>query len=1023
MASTAWWAASSSLVSASRSAIACRARAVGVLPCPFGVGGRRLHRRQSRRRRSLRVCGGLACGVQLRRQRITLADRLPGTRRPPPSVSVRRRRAPRQSPPVARPRQHRRRRRPAARPPLHGQRIALDRSPPRPAPSRPAVPVRRRARRVDCLQLRGRRSPASSAACCAASIRTASASRSTDRRLGPRLGVLTARSAAHARRRSPPVAHPPRPARPRPPAAPRRAARPDRSRSPIAAAARASASCRARLCSARSASIVFTRASAAAFSVLGGLPRGVELSGQRIALADRRRGTCFRVLRNRSTSAASVSCAVDSRIGRNLRGGGRLPRGVQLRDQGVALARDGVGARERRRRRAIEVRASTFERVEARARGLVSSGAGFGCALGGGERRAEATPRSWTAASSRRAAAASSAPSVALFVRSALERTLRLLERRRRAPRRRLARSASAPASAPGCGHVPAVPPRSASTAVRASASALRSFAAAAALGVERRLCLLELEPQRFGDLAFRLERPLAPPRRPETHGPVHPAAPRGTPAPPPPALPRSRHAPGRARAPPATICGSGWPARLRVPPGGCRAPHAARRAPAARARRCTAGAPRATARQPVGRPGFTHRAGTGSDYSFCGWPSTTHRRTSSDNVISAARAAASWARARRAGWTDGRSRPSRPHRFERDRGPGSTSPAPEPVPLPVARRRPWQVRAESTGAPSPAASGCRASRGARIVSWRPPVVRWLPHAVRGLPQAARWLPHAAAASWSRRWSCRAGNTCEAPRRTRPRARRDRRPGTGPRRRSSKRKPAGGLRVISTPVGAQVFVDGKARGVTPLTITDLAVGRHAVELKSAAGTIERTVTVAADKTAEIDESIFSGWVAVYSPFDLAVTEGGRALLMDDRHQIMLPPGRHVLRFVNRALAYDAVRQVDLKPGEVTTPDSGAAAVDDDGDGDRGGRGVARRHAGRRDAVERRTGSARHARNRRQTRGGRRAALHGHGDREPLHLARRFLQTRQADAFAVGSARLGTGSEGIRSTISALRTGR
>jgi hypothetical protein len=133
-----------------------------------------------------------------------------------------------------------------------------------------------------------------------------------------------------------------------------------------------------------------------------------------------------------------------------------------------------------------------------------------------------------------------------------------------------------------------------------------------------------------------------------------------------------------------------------------------------------------------------------------------------------------------------------------------------------------------------------------------------------------------------------------------------------------KRKPSGGLRVISTPVGAQVFVDGKARGVTPLTIPELSVGRHAVELRSVAGTIERTVTIAADKTAEIDESIFSGWVAVQAPFDLVVTEGGRALLMDDRRQIMLPPGRHVLRFVNRALAYDAVRQVELKPGEVTT---------------------------------------------------------------------------------------------------------
>jgi archaellum component FlaG (FlaF/FlaG flagellin family) len=133
-----------------------------------------------------------------------------------------------------------------------------------------------------------------------------------------------------------------------------------------------------------------------------------------------------------------------------------------------------------------------------------------------------------------------------------------------------------------------------------------------------------------------------------------------------------------------------------------------------------------------------------------------------------------------------------------------------------------------------------------------------------------------------------------------------------------KRKPTGELHVTSTPEAAQVFIDGKPRGVTPLTIPDLSVGRHAVELKSVAGTVQRTVTVAADKTTEMNESIFSGWLAVYSPFDLVVTEGGRALLMDDRHQIMLSPGRHVLRLMNRTLAYDAVRQVDLMPGEVTS---------------------------------------------------------------------------------------------------------
>jgi hypothetical protein len=175
-----------------------------------------------------------------------------------------------------------------------------------------------------------------------------------------------------------------------------------------------------------------------------------------------------------------------------------------------------------------------------------------------------------------------------------------------------------------------------------------------------------------------------------------------------------------------------------------------------------------------------------------------------------------------------------------------------------------------------------------------------------------------------------------------------------------------------------------------VTITDLSVGRHTVELKSPAGNVERTVTVAADKTAEMEESIFSGWVAVYSPFDLTVTEGGRALLMDDRHQVMLSPGRHVLRLVNRTLAYDAVRQVDLKPGEVsnltvspppssmTVTASEAAEVWVDGV-----------RSARRRSMPCRSRSARTKSSSARRR--RRAEIHGHRHREPVHPERRLLQ--------------------------------
>jgi len=137
---------------------------------------------------------------------------------------------------------------------------------------------------------------------------------------------------------------------------------------------------------------------------------------------------------------------------------------------------------------------------------------------------------------------------------------------------------------------------------------------------------------------------------------------------------------------------------------------------------------------------------------------------------------------------------------------------------------------------------------------------------------------------------------------------------------SSARKATGVLRVNSTPSGAQVLVDGKARGVTPLALDDVPTGAHAVEIVSSEGTIRRSVTIDADRPTDLTESIFSGWVAVHAPFDLSVTEGSRALRADDRGQILLPPGRHELRLVNRTLAYDQIHRVEVTPGEIARLD-------------------------------------------------------------------------------------------------------
>jgi hypothetical protein len=105
--------------------------------------------------------------------------------------------------------------------------------------------------------------------------------------------------------------------------------------------------------------------------------------------------------------------------------------------------------------------------------------------------------------------------------------------------------------------------------------------------------------------------------------------------------------------------------------------------------------------------------------------------------------------------------------------------------------------------------------------------------------------------------------------------------------------------------------------VTPQSLADLTPGRHTIALNASAGNVQRVVTIAAGETAEIAEAIFSGWAAVYAPFDLTISEAGRVMRPDDRNQLMLSPGTHALRLTNQAVGFDETRQVDVKPGDTT----------------------------------------------------------------------------------------------------------
>jgi len=131
------------------------------------------------------------------------------------------------------------------------------------------------------------------------------------------------------------------------------------------------------------------------------------------------------------------------------------------------------------------------------------------------------------------------------------------------------------------------------------------------------------------------------------------------------------------------------------------------------------------------------------------------------------------------------------------------------------------------------------------------------------------------------------------------------------------RKRTGRLVVTSASGVAQVFVDGKPRGVTPLTLDGLPAGKHIVMLQNQNGSVEQSVNVGGSETAQLDQTIFPGWVSIVAPVDLVISEGTRPLRLDDRSQVMLPPGPHELVFENRALGYQEARHVDVRPGETT----------------------------------------------------------------------------------------------------------
>jgi len=129
----------------------------------------------------------------------------------------------------------------------------------------------------------------------------------------------------------------------------------------------------------------------------------------------------------------------------------------------------------------------------------------------------------------------------------------------------------------------------------------------------------------------------------------------------------------------------------------------------------------------------------------------------------------------------------------------------------------------------------------------------------------------------------------------------------------------GQLRVLSVPLGAEVNVDGKAVGTTPITLQDVAPGAHAVSVtKSGYRSETRNVEVERGKRAQVSASLVSSMatVAVNS------TPTGAAILIDGSEtgkvtpaQVPVAEGAHKLVLKLEGWHSAESGSFTLKPGE------------------------------------------------------------------------------------------------------------
>jgi hypothetical protein len=127
-----------------------------------------------------------------------------------------------------------------------------------------------------------------------------------------------------------------------------------------------------------------------------------------------------------------------------------------------------------------------------------------------------------------------------------------------------------------------------------------------------------------------------------------------------------------------------------------------------------------------------------------------------------------------------------------------------------------------------------------------------------------------------------------------------------------------------------VFVDGIARGMSPVSVQGLTAGNHDVMVRGAGASLRHKVVIrprestvlvfpsaAKAETSAASAPLAAGWLAVTSGIPVQIREDGKILGNTEADRVMLPTGEHTLEFVNEPLGYRFRRAVRIDAGKTT----------------------------------------------------------------------------------------------------------